>query len=428
MGAAPGSVSMETANIGPQHRHTAASAAVRRQASDSQPAVRSAWPGSRLYEATIEMAPDATVVIGSAGRVRLVNRQTEVLFGYAREELLGQPAELLIPERVLHAHRQHRAAFAAAPRMRQMGANLPLFGRRRDGSEFPVEVSLAPLHEDGEPLVIASIRDVTDVQRVQASNQELRLLLALTDTALTHLELDELLPEVLSRVGDVLAVDNAAILLLDTQGRELRVRAARGPEEAVASEVRVPLGQGFAGRIAASHEPLIVADLSTFPVVNPLLHEHLHSAVGVPLLLGERVVGVLHIGTTEPHSFTQQDVQLLERVAERVAVAIEHAQLYEAEQQARRDAEAALLRALASEQRFRRLMDSGIIGILVSDGERVLEANAAFLHMLGYTRADLEAGTLTRQTLLTQADILASSDQAMREALATGQCQPFERT
>jgi PAS domain S-box-containing protein len=287
------------------------------------------------------MAPDATVVADAHGHIRLVNRQTEVVFGYRREQLLGQPVEALIPERFHTVHLEHRAAYAATPRTRAMGSNLHLFGQRQDGSEFPVEVSLAPLEEDGEALVIASIRDVSEVQRVQAANQDLRQLLALTDTALAHLELDELLPELLGRVRDVMAVDNAVILLIDALGQGLRVRAAKGLEEAVAMSVQVPVGQGFAGRIAAGREPLVVEDFANYPTVNPFLRERLRSALGVPLLLGDRVLGVLHVGTIERHAFTAHEVQLLQRVAERVARAIERAQLFERERQAREEAQIA---------------------------------------------------------------------------------------
>jgi PAS domain S-box-containing protein len=381
------------------------------------------------YQAVIEMAPDATVVADAEGCIRLVNRQTEMLFGYSREELLGQPIERLIPERFHAAHTGHRAQYAAAPRTRPMGASLELFGRRRDGSEFPVKVSLVPFQEDDELLVIASIRDVDEVQRVQAANQELRRLLAVTDTALAHLELEELLPALLVRVCDVMAVDNAAILLLDVGARELHVRAAQGLEEEVAAGVRIPIGQGFAGRIAASREPLIVDDLSTFPVVSPFLREQLRSAVGVPLVRGERVLGVLHVGTAEAHQFTAADVQLLQRVAERVAAAVERSQLFAAEQEARHAAEATQARAEASAARLRRLIEAGIIGIALGEGESIVDANDSFLSMLGYTRDDLRAGSVPIEPLPPgEGAAYADADaRARQELLTQGACTPYER-
>jgi PAS domain S-box-containing protein len=109
----------------------------------------------------LEAAPDAIVTVDPAGRMVLVNAQTERLFGYDRDALLGQPVEHLLPARFRAAHQRHRENYAADPRPRPMGAGLTLVGRRQDGSEFPVEISLSPLARAEGPLVIASIRDVT---------------------------------------------------------------------------------------------------------------------------------------------------------------------------------------------------------------------------------------------------------------------------
>jgi len=120
-----------------------------------------------LLRGIVEMAPDAIVVIGEEGRILLVNRQTEALFGYSRGELLGQTLELLVPERLRQAHVQHRAHYSAAPRTRPMGVGLALSGRRKDGSEFPIEISLAHLQTMSDQLVIASVRDMTERKRLE---------------------------------------------------------------------------------------------------------------------------------------------------------------------------------------------------------------------------------------------------------------------
>ena len=104
--------------------------------------------GMRIYESLLESAPDAMVIVDRDGAIQLANAETERLFGYAREELTGQSVELLIPARYHARHSEHRAGFLAEPRSRPMGAGLELAARRKNGVEFPVEVSLSPLETE----------------------------------------------------------------------------------------------------------------------------------------------------------------------------------------------------------------------------------------------------------------------------------------
>jgi two-component system cell cycle sensor histidine kinase/response regulator CckA len=114
----------------------------------------------------LDSAPDAMVIAGNDGRIVLVNTQTEKLFGYKREELLGQPVEVLVPERFWNRHRTHRASYISNPQSRAMGAGSELYGVKKDGTEFPVEISLSPQQTEEGILVSSTIRDITERKRV----------------------------------------------------------------------------------------------------------------------------------------------------------------------------------------------------------------------------------------------------------------------
>jgi PAS domain S-box-containing protein len=113
------------------------------------------------YRALLEAAPDAMVIVGLDGIIELVNAQTERLFGYTEQELLGQSVDILMPKKFREGHGVHRQGFFAAPRVREMGKGLALYGLRKDGIEFPVEISLSPLETDTGTLALAAIRDIT---------------------------------------------------------------------------------------------------------------------------------------------------------------------------------------------------------------------------------------------------------------------------
>jgi PAS domain S-box-containing protein len=120
------------------------------------------------FRAVVESTPNGIIMIGSDGKIELVNSQTEKLFGYSRDELFGQPIEMLVPEHFRSVHVKHREAFFAAPEIRGMGKGRDLFGRHKDGSEFPVEIGLKPVQCQNGPFVLAAITDITERKRAEA--------------------------------------------------------------------------------------------------------------------------------------------------------------------------------------------------------------------------------------------------------------------
>ncbi|MGH3839415.1 MAG: PP2C family protein-serine/threonine phosphatase, partial [Pseudonocardiaceae bacterium] len=156
----------------------------------------------------------------------------------------------------------------------------------------------------------------------EADDYRLRRIEAVTDAALAHLDVEDLLVELLDRVCELLAVETATVLLLDSSSEQLVATAARGLEAAVRQGIRIPMGKGFAGLVAAKKSPVIIERVDDTNVLYSIFREHgICSLLGVPLLISGTVIGVLHVGTLAPRRFTDHDVRLLQIVADRVAFA-----------------------------------------------------------------------------------------------------------
>jgi anti-sigma regulatory factor (Ser/Thr protein kinase)/putative methionine-R-sulfoxide reductase with GAF domain len=159
---------------------------------------------------------------------------------------------------------------------------------------------------------------------ISAAADRLRRIESVTEASLAYLDVEDLLHELLERVQGLLEVDTAAVLLLDPSTDQLVATAARGIEAEVHQGVRIPVGKGFAGRIAAEKKPVILEHVDHTNVLNPVLRERgIRSLLGVPLLSGGNAIGVMHVGTLGARQFTDDDVRLLQIVADRVAFATE---------------------------------------------------------------------------------------------------------
>ena len=157
-----------------------------------------------------------------------------------------------------------------------------------------------------------------------STEERLRAIQSITDATLSRLDDRELLAELLERTRDALQADTAAVLLLDFASGQLIATAAAGLEEEVRQGVRIPVGRGFAGRIAAAHQPVILDHVDHTTVLNPILWaKGIHSMMGVPMVAGGRVIGVLHVGSLTPRQFTGPEVELLQLAGDRAAAAVQ---------------------------------------------------------------------------------------------------------
>jgi phosphoserine phosphatase RsbU/P len=153
-------------------------------------------------------------------------------------------------------------------------------------------------------------------------DERLRRLEAVTDAALSRLDVVDLLDELLERVRDLLDADTAAIMLLDTHAQQLVATAAKGLEQEIRRGIRVPIGQGFSGQVAQGREPVVLSEVTAADVVSPVLIEQgIRSLLGVPIFAAGEVIGVLHVGSCRPRRFTDDDVSLMQLAADRAGVA-----------------------------------------------------------------------------------------------------------
>jgi PAS domain S-box-containing protein len=297
---------------------------------------------SEVLNALIHVSPLAVALLDPDLTVRKWNPAAERLFGWAAPEVIGRRYPLVPEDR----QEEFRLRYAMVERGETF-SGFETYRRRKDGSEVPVSISVAPLHDAKGAMraIVAFLEDITERRRLEADRErsadKIRRLQAVTDAALAHLGIQDLPQELLRRIRGALDADTAAVLLLNEAGDHLVLVAAEGLQEDVPQDLRIPVGSGFAGAIAARLEPMMVSDVSQVEGLSQFFRSSVRSLLGIPMVLEDRVIGVVQVGTVKGRDWTDGDVELLRLVADRLALVFQHRQLYVRERQARSAAEAA---------------------------------------------------------------------------------------
>lgn len=284
------------------------------------------------FRGLFESAPDAIVIVDENGRISLINRQAEDLFGYPRHELINQSIEILIPKSVRKSHIKKRVRYISHPQNRQMSKERNLSAQHKNGRQFPVEISLTPLESGKKTLILSTIRDITWRKN---RKRELELLNKVLTAAATKNNQEEILQEGCAAIANFFAVSQVALALLnETNEFETVVAEHLDPGRPSAMNIKIPVATNPALHdVLQSGKPVAINDIKTHPVTasayDILKARGTASLLIVPIQVKGQVVGSLGIDAISSRTFTEQEITMAQIVAKELGRALETAQLYE---------------------------------------------------------------------------------------------------
>ncbi|UCH81137.1 MAG: PAS domain S-box protein [Nitrospiraceae bacterium] len=287
----------------------------------------------RKFRLLLESAPDAMIYIDSKGKILMINAQTELMFGYNRNELVGQDIEKLVPESLRSKHIESRNKYSLKPAARPMGSDIELFGVTKKGRVFPVDISLSPIETEDGLFILSAVRDITE--RIKAAEKIRRnynfqtAISAILSISLEAIPIEEQLQRILDSILSIpgLSLESTGcIYLVDDQPDVLVMKANRGlPESIKLGCEKVPFDTCLCGGAAASGK-VIFAQCTDNRHDHNKKHEddYLHSHYCIPIMSGDTSLGVINLVVKEGHERSTDEEDLLKSIASTLAVTIEH--------------------------------------------------------------------------------------------------------
>ncbi len=288
--------------------------------------------------ALFEYSPDGIVIVDQQGRIKRVNRLMETLFGYKRMEFINLPIEILVPERFKDRHIRHRENYRMQPRSRPMGAGMELSGRRKDGSEFPLDIMLSHVETSQGTFVNAFIRDVSERRQAEQANrqrvQDMQSLHEIGQSIINSVDLQTVLDNILEKALALGVFDIGVIRLLDATGKSLTAASSRGYREPktikpLSTDAQDPAVGSAQAEVFESRGAYIVENVPTSRKFSTFKAEGVESAIVVPVRTEAEILGTIQLGSRTPRKFKPEELHLFETIGHQLGIALQKIRLFE---------------------------------------------------------------------------------------------------